>query len=120
VVDSPRASARGFSPVPETWGDESESELREHIRKITHALNLAIRGKLNCTGTVTLTASSTTTTLADIRIGPSSHIGFTPLTASAATAMTSLYVSSRGKETATLTHDSDAATDRDFSYVVLG
>lgn len=77
-------------------------------------------GKMNVTTTVTLTANATTTTLTDPRIGATSHIGLSPLTESAATAMTSLYVSARGKGTATLTHDAAIATDRDFSVLIIG
>jgi hypothetical protein len=71
-------------------------------------------------GEVTLTASSTTTTLSDTRIGPSSHISLTPLSSSAAGALSGLYVSARGDGTATLTHASTAAVDKTFSYTVTG
>ena len=72
------------------------------------------------TGSVTLDASSATTTLNDRRIGPSSVIVFMPKTANAAAEMDGMYVSSRGKQTATLTHANDANADKSFGYAVLG
>lgn len=96
------------------------SPLSPGIDQISTAANLGLQGKLNSTGTKTLTASSATTTLDDYYITPDSVILFMPTTANAAAAMTNLYVSSRGSGTATLTHTNNAQTDRDFSYVVLG
>lgn len=78
------------------------------------------QGKMNVVAEVTLTANATSTTLTDHRIGATSHIGLTPLTESAATAMTSLYVSARDKGTATLTHDAAIDTDRTFSVLIIG
>ena len=71
-------------------------------------------------GSVTLTASSATTTVSDLRAGQDSVILFMPRTANAAAAIGGLYVSARGKQTFTLTHANNAQTDRTFSYVVLG
>jgi hypothetical protein len=76
-------------------------------------------GKLNCTGSVTLTASATTTPT-DPRIGAESVILFMPTTANAASAMDALYVSARETGEATLTHDSAADEDRTFGYIVIG
>lgn len=87
---------------------------------IIEVLRGAMDGKTNNTGTVTLRASETTTTIADARIGTGSVILLMPLSATAAAAMDAVYVSARGKQTATLTHDSDAATDRAFAYAVIG
>lgn len=82
-------------------------------------LNLT-NGKMNATGSVTLTASVATTTLTDARIGGSSVILFSPTTANAAGALGGLYVSAKAKGSATLTHASTATTDRTFDYVVIG
>lgn len=92
-----------------SWGDA----VYEHLRQ-------AFAGKLDITTTVTLAANVTTTTFNDARLGPSSVILFMPTTANAAGAMTNLYVSSRGKQTATLTHSNTATTDRVFGVVILG
>lgn len=68
-----------------------------HLRLVSTSLNSTIDGKLNSTGSITLRASQTTTTLTDERIGGNSIILFMPTTANANTAKANLYVSSRGK-----------------------
>lgn len=79
-------------------------------------------GKLACTGTVTLTAGATSTTVADVRAGAHSFFGLCPLTANAAStqAAGNVYISTRGKRTFTIAHPNSAAADKTFSYVVLG
>jgi len=77
-------------------------------------------GKTNNTGTITLSASATTTTLDDPRIGAGSVILFMATTANAKTAAAGLYVSARDSGTATLTHASAVAVDQTFSYAVIG
>lgn len=89
-------------------------------RQLREIVAGAMQGKTNNTGTVTLTASSTTTTLTDPRIGAESVILFMPTTANAAGALAGLYVSARGTGTATLTHASTVAVDKTFSYAVIG
>lgn len=81
-----------------------------------------MRGKMNALGDVTLTASQATTVVSDPLVGPDSCILFMPTTASAATEMGagSMYVSSRGDGTFTITHVNDTPADRTFRYVVLG
>ena len=101
--------------VPVTWRDEVE-----HRRLIADGINGAIDGRTNNVGAFTLTASTTTTAVTDKRAGGDSIITWMPTTATAAAAMDALYVSARGKETFTLTHDSAADTDRDFSYSLSG
>lgn len=75
-------------------------------------------GKMNVVASVTLTAGATTTTITDQRIGGSSFIGLSPTSATAAIAP--VYVSAKGKGTATLTHDNTADTDRTFDVVIFG
>ena len=79
-------------------------------------------GKLACTGTVTLTANATSTTVADVRAGAFSFVGLCPLTANAASAQAAgnVYISTRAKRQFTITHPNSAAADKTFSYVVLG
>lgn len=89
-------------------------------RDVYEIVNSLRDGKVNSTGSVTLTASSATTTVSDLRAGQDSVILFMPTTANAAAAIGGLYVSSRGKQTFTLTHANNAQTDRTFSYAVLG
>ena len=91
-----------------------------HLRLVSGALNNTIDGKVNSTGDVTLTASATTTTLTDARIGLNSKIFFMPTTANASTANANLYVSARADGSATLTHVSSANTVQTFGYSVFG
>jgi len=113
---SPRASVNDHPTAPQDWPELN----REWVRKVAEILNNVMLGRTNNTGTVTLTANDTTTTIADKRLGPKSVLTFMPTTANAATAMTSIYVSSRGKQTATLTHDNTADVDRTLSYAIQG
>jgi|TARA_R100000482_G_C5131875_1_gene152519 hypothetical protein len=89
-------------------------------RQVAEVLNRTIDGKLNSTGTVTLTASAASTAVTEERAGSDSVILFMPTTANAAAEMDGMYVSSRGKQTFTITHANNSQTDRTFSYVVIG
>ena len=111
---SPRANANQFITPPMSWGDEEE-----HRRKLAEILDGVMDGKINSTGSVTLTASATTTTLLDRRIGTGSVLLFMPTTENAAGEI-GMYVSARGDGTATITHASMSQTDRTFAYAVLG
>lgn len=104
-----------YPVVPPDYYNEAQ-----HRRLLANTVNSLLGGKVNSTGTVTLTQSNTSTTLTDANIGANSIILFMPTTATAATAMTALYVSSRGDGSATLTHDNTADSDRTFGYVVFG
>lgn len=68
---------------------------------------------------ITLTASATTTTLTDERIGPNSFVWFMPQSANASTALASLYVTGRIKGSATINHPSSSNVCT-FTYIVLG
>jgi hypothetical protein len=114
-VGSPRLSAVGFLPVK-----LENPNVHEHLREIARAANNILGGKLNTRGTLTLTASDTTTAVTDARVSPTSRIHLMPTTLSAAGALATTYVSSRGDRTFTVTHSSDAATDRTFEYDVIG
>lgn len=91
-----------------------------HRTVIAQAVNNLIVGKLRVTGEVTLTASATTTVVEDNQFESIMVPLLIPMSASAATALAVTYVSNRTKGAFTLTHDSDAATDRTFAYVRLG
>ena len=78
-------------------------------------------GKINSTGTVTLTASVATTTVTDFRIGADTVVLLSPTTANAAAALGTTYHSSTTAGTSfVLTHANNAQTDRDFRYTLLG
>ena len=92
----------------------------QHLRLVSTSLNNTINGKLNSTGIITLTASSTTSTLTDARISGNSVILFMPTTNNGRTALNTLYVSVRGDGSATLTHASSSNTDQNLSYCIIG
>ena len=117
VISSPRAGANAYEPAPEEWGD-----VAEWCRQIAQVANANQNGKINATGTVTLTANQATTVISDQRIGPDSIILLMPTTANAAAEVGAggLYISSRGEKTATFTHANNAQVDRTFGYAIFG
>jgi hypothetical protein len=90
-------------------------------RSTAEVVNNAMNGKTNNTGAVTLATSVTSTIISDARIGADSVILFMPTNANAATILSggALYVSSRGKGTATITHPTTTLSST-FAYVVIG
>lgn len=98
---------------PRDSGDE-----RKHRRQIAAAVNALLQGKLNATGTVTLTANQATTTLTDARLTINSAVLFDPTTANAAA--DNPYGSTRNNGTWTLTHANNAQTDRTYRYLIIG
>ena len=120
ALTSPRAGSSATRHAPETWGDEPQEESAdvEHKRLIAQAVNGALEGKLNSVGTVTLTINVASTVLTDLRIGINSRIFFEPRTANAAAE--TMWISSKGKQTATITHTNNSQADRTFGYLVIG
>ncbi len=104
--------------VPVTW-----REGKEIIRKIAYAVNNILNGKINAIGTVTFTANQATTVVQDKRMGLSTNVLLTPLTANAATeyGAGSWYISAQTEGTSfTITHVNSATTGRDFRYTLIG
>ena len=101
--------------VPRTWASSAE-----HRGKLSDAINNILRGKLNNTGTVTLTANAATTVLADVRIGTESVIALHATTANAAAALATTYFGTTGNGTVTINHANNAQVDRTYRYAVLG
>ncbi len=91
-------------------------------RETANVVNLLVDGKINAAGEVTLSASTTTTTVTDYRVGSESVIAFTPTTANAAAEQGggTMYLSARSKQSFTITHANNAQTDRTFIYIVIG
>jgi hypothetical protein len=107
---------RGYDGVP-----ESEPAEGEHRRKLARALNRINQGKLNCTLDVTLRPNQGTTTIVDPRIAPTSFLCWMPQTANASAAeRAGIYVGSRGKGSAVLSHAASAATDQSLTVLILG
>jgi len=106
-------SAFNFPKLPQQGGDP---------RAVASAVNLLIDGKLNATGTFTLAASATSTTVTDLRAGSSSVVLYTPITANASAEVGNgtIYISARNKQNFVITHANNGQTDRNFIYVVIG
>ena len=101
--------------------DPQNSEI--YRRKLNTAFNeILLRGNTSNTGTVTLTASTTTTTVKNSRVGSEQFIAFMPRTQNAATELygATMYVSSQNNGEFTITHASNTQTDRTFRYAFLG
>ena len=90
------------------------------IDEISTAANLALLGHNDTSADFKLTASATTTVVSSYYLAPDRLILWMPITATAAAAVTSMYVSSRDDASFTITHDNTADTDRKFSYIILG
>lgn len=108
-------TTNAYQQVPTFLQDE-----KQHRTIIAQALNGAIQGKTNNTGTLTLRANQTTTTVVDPRAGNISTILLSPRTANAAGATANTYVSSKLNGSFILTHANTAATDKTFDYTVTG
>jgi hypothetical protein len=102
------------NPLPVQWTD-----IKDHTSRIVRGINNILQGKLNNTGSVTLTANSATTTLSDPRIGINSVITLQATTANAAGAMTNVYFGTPGDGTVTINHSNTATVDRTIKYAVI-
>ncbi len=98
----------------------SISDTAQHLRLVSASLNNTINWKLNSTGTITLRASQTTTTLTDARLGGNYVILFMPITANGRTGLNGLHVSARASGSATLTHASSGNADQNLAYTIIG
>jgi len=96
--------------------DEDEAR---HRREIAGVLNNVLSGKLNNSGSLTLTANAATTTVSDQRIGSNSVILLMPTTANASAALGGLYFDTFDNGFCTAHHANNAQTDRSFRYVVF-
>jgi len=91
---------------------------------IADIIRQIMTGKINATGSVTLTANSATTTLTDARLSINSVVLFDPTTATAATELygATMYVltANRTNGVWTITNANNAQTDRTFKYLIIG
>jgi len=88
-------------------------------RDTSDVVNNILSGKLNAVGTFTVTNSATSTVVTDYRVGKESVILLMPTTSAAAGEIATTYVSTRAKNSFTVTHPS-ATTSRIFDYCVIG
>lgn len=90
------------------------------VSLLKRAVNSAIRGKLNCTGEVTLTANAASTAVTNNRCTAGSVALIIPKTANAAAALATTYIATYAEGSFTITHANNAQTDKEFKYVILG
>lgn len=87
-------------------------------------INTAIRelqqGKDNACGTITLTASATSTVVNTPVANPTNRVFLQAITAHAATAVGTTYVSAVSYGSFTITHANNAQVDRTFFWTVRG
>lgn len=88
-------------------------------REVSEIVNNLVEGKSNNTGDFSTTASTTTTTIYNERIGYNSVILFTPMDDKAASEMAKLYVQTLNKGSAVIHHDSNAHVCT-FKYIIVG
>ena len=109
-------SNHGFVGVPEWQSDEVA-----HRRALAFAVNRLTAGKMNCSLAVTLQPGATATTILDPRLAATSFLAWMPITASASAAeRAGIYVASRGKGSAVLSHAASGATDQILILLILG
>lgn len=89
-------------------------------REVAEVLNGAMNGKVNCSGSFTVTQNAGTTTVTDPRAGKESVILFTPTTSNAATEVNHLYVSTKNNGSFVVSHRNNGTSNRDFDYVIIG
>ena len=95
------------------------------LKKIVLSIQQIAAGRSNAVGTVTLTISVATTVVTPNQkgtIAPGSTVILTPTTANAAAEVGNgtMYVSTVGIDTFTITHANSATAGRTFLYAILG
>lgn len=98
---------------------ENYSDNPEYIRKVVQSVRNCVRGKTNNTGAVTLQVSSTTTVVENALCNLNSVVLLMPLTSNAAQHVNQTFITPQDKQF-TITHQSNAQTDRNFRYVIIG
>ena len=92
------------------------------VRRVSTAVNLLADNRSDAYGSVTLTANTATTVVTEAKVADYSTIILTPRTANAAAEQGAgtIYVSAKAIGSFTLTHASNAQTDRTFDYTWSG
>lgn len=85
-------------------------------------INQLIRGRNNATGSVTCTASATSTVVSNGNVTANDTVLLSPMTANAAAEVGAgtAYVSAVADGSFTVTHANAGSTDRTFRYAVFG
>lgn len=102
-------------------GNPPHLQEQDQVRQ-NQAIRELFEGRSNAVGTVTLTASQTTTAVTAINCGAGSRVFLMPTTANASAEFGNgtIRISSVGQGTFTITHANNSQTDRIFFWVALG
>jgi hypothetical protein len=103
--------ARMYRKLPFQGGDP---------RQVAEIVNNLVEGKMNCTGSITLNSTGTTTTLYNERIGYDSVIILMPRNANSAGETDHTYVSSKAIGSCVITHRNHGHSDCNWDYVIIG
>ena len=92
------------------------------LRDVLEFSRRVMQGKLNNTALWTLTASATSTTFTDARIGLETAITWTPTTANAAAIVDTMYIAESGRVNGqvTITHANNSNTDKIYRITLNG
>jgi hypothetical protein len=92
------------------------------LTKFAFALQQLAQGRTNASGTVTLRASQTTTTVTAPTCGVGSRVFLFPATANAAAVVATTYILASNVTSGQfiVTHASDADVDQTFYWIALG
>lgn len=119
---------RGLDPAPPVPAGAPSAlmpflqQVAGYLGRLREVVNNLLRGKLNVTRDVTLTANAGATIVNDPRIGGSSSIQLMALSANAAAEIGNgtIWWSAPGDQTVTLNHANNAQTDRTFRLTIIG
>ncbi|MDP1702581.1 MAG: hypothetical protein Q8L53_16710 [Aestuariivirga sp.] len=110
------------TPIPQTFS--SFSDVRSYCRDLYDTILPLRKGKLECTGEITLRANEATTVLNRKGLSPQSVVHFDPKSANAAAELYggTMYVltANRTNDVWTITHANDASEDRVYQYTAIG
>ena len=90
------------------------------LKEVALVVNNIFRGKIQCTGQVTLTASATSTVVYNENCSEFSVVHLSPLTANASIHYKDTYVNAYTDGQFTITHPSKIHTDMTFRYTLFG
>jgi hypothetical protein len=92
------------------------------LTKINQAIEQIDQGRLNCSGTFTLTAGVTTTAVEAPTVASGTPIHFSPMSADAAAAMATTFVLPANVVAGSfiVSHAISGSTDRTFSWAGIG
>jgi len=123
-LDTPPSFAKNLVGGPGSAGSGSggPSEASAWLGRVRDVVNNIMRGKLNCTGAVTLAAGAGSTLLSDARIGGGSALLLQATSANAAAELGNgtLYFDAPGAGSVVIRHANNGQSDRSFCYVVIG